>query len=374
MMGRMNDRACTKEQHGLEEGVGEKVEHRHRIGTKPCGHEHIAQLRHGRIGDHALDVVLHQTDGGGHKGGQGPQDGDKGGGIRCVFINRRHAADEEHARRHHGCGVDQRRHRGRTFHRVRQPGVQEQLRRFAHGPDEQQDANQIGRVPFSPQEFQIGFCQRRGCGKDIVKLDAVGQIEQRKDAKGKAKVADAVDHKGLDRGGIGGGLAVVEPDQKVGGNAHAFPAKEHLHKVVGRHQREHGKGEEREISKEARPIGLIRTPIVVMRHVAKRVEVHEGRDRVHHHEHDRGQTVNPDAPFGGQGPAFDEPKHGDVLRLAVKGQEDDPGQDRREENQRGGQDLRRTLANETPAKAAENGPDQRSKENDLSHRVSLSSR
>ena len=275
MMGRMDDRACAKEQHGLKEGMGEEVEHRHRIGAKPCGHEHVAQLRHGRIGDHALDVVLHQTDGRRDKGGQGPEHGDKGGGRRRIFIDRRHAADKEHPRRHHGRGVDQRRHRGRAFHRVRQPSVQEQLRRFAHGPDEQQNANQIGRVPVSPQEMQIGFRQRRCRGKNIVKLNAVGQIEQRKDAKGKAKVADAVDHKGLDRGGVGGGLAVVEPDQKVGGNAHAFPAKEHLHKVVRGHQRQHGKGEEREIGKEARPVRLIRTPVVVMRHIAERIEVHE---------------------------------------------------------------------------------------------------
>ena len=248
------------------------------------------------------------------------------------------------------------------------------MRRFAHGPDEQQNANQIGRVPVSPEEMQVGFRQRRRSGKDIVKLDAVGQIEQRKDAKGKAKVADAVDHKGLDRGGIGGGLTVVEPDQKVGGNAHAFPAKEHLYKVVRRHQREHGKGEERQIGEETRPVRLIRTPVVVMGHVAERIEVHERGNRVDDDQHDRGQTVHPDAPFGGQGPAFDKTQDGDVLGIAVKGQENDPRQDRRQKHQSGGQDLRRPLANETPAKAAQNGPDQRSKENDLSHCVSLSSR
>ena len=374
MVGRMDDRTCPKEQHGLEEGVREEVEHRHRIGTKPGGHEHVPELRHGRIGDHALDVVLHQTDRRGDKGGQGSQHGDKGCGRRRIFINRRHAADEEHACGHHGCGMDQRRHRGRAFHGVRQPSVQEQLRRFAHRPDEQEDTNQVGRVPVSPQEMQVGFSQRRGCGKDIVKLDAVGQIEQRKDAQSKTKVAHAVDHKGLDRGSIGGGLAVVEADQKVGGDAHAFPAKEHLHKVVRRHQREHGKGKERQIGKEARPVRLIRTPVVVMGHVAERIQVHERRDRVDHNQHDRGQPVNPDAPFGRQSPAFDKAQDGDLLGLTVKGQEDDPRQDRRQKHQSGGQDLRRTLANETPAKAAQNGPDQRSKENDLSHCVSLSSR
>ena len=42
------------------------------------------------------------------------------------------------------------------------PCVQEKLRRFAHGPDKQQNSNQIGRIPFGPQEMQLRFGKLRG--------------------------------------------------------------------------------------------------------------------------------------------------------------------------------------------------------------------
>jgi beta-phosphoglucomutase-like phosphatase (HAD superfamily) len=61
--------------------------------------------------------------------------------IRRVFEHRRHARDEEHAGRHHGRGMDQRRHRCRAFHGVRQPGVQQELRRLAHRAHEQKQAD-----------------------------------------------------------------------------------------------------------------------------------------------------------------------------------------------------------------------------------------
>jgi hypothetical protein len=77
------------------------------------------------------------------------------------------------------------------------------------------------------------------------------------DAEREAEVADAVDDEGLDRRGIGEGLLVPEADQQVGREAHAFPAEEHLHEVVGRHQHQHGEGEERQIGEEARLVRVL---------------------------------------------------------------------------------------------------------------------
>jgi hypothetical protein len=51
------------------------------------------------------------------------------------------------------------------------------------------------------------------------------------------------------------GLLIPEADQQVGRETHAFPAEEHLHEVVGRHQHQHGEGEERQIGEEARRCG-----------------------------------------------------------------------------------------------------------------------
>ncbi len=61
MMHGMDDRARTKEQQRLEKGMREQVVDAGRIHPDPERHEHVAELRTGRIRDHALDVVLHQA-------------------------------------------------------------------------------------------------------------------------------------------------------------------------------------------------------------------------------------------------------------------------------------------------------------------------
>jgi hypothetical protein len=71
----------------------------------------------------------------------------------------------------------------------------------------------------------------------------------------KAEIADAVDDERLHGRGVGRRLLVPETDQQVGRHAHAFPAEEHLQQVVGRHQHQHGEGEERQVGEEARRCG-----------------------------------------------------------------------------------------------------------------------
>ena len=58
--------------------------------------------------------------------------------------------------------------------------------------------------------------------------------------------------KALIAAALASGLLVPEADQQVGGEADAFPAEEHLQEVVGRHQHQHGEGEERQVGEEAR--------------------------------------------------------------------------------------------------------------------------
>ena len=84
------------------------------------------------------------------------------------------------------------------------------------------------------------------------KVDRAGQIEGEEDAEREAEVAHAVDDEGLDRGGVGRGPVVPEADQQVGHEADALPAEEQLHQIVGRHQHQHGEGEQRQIGEEPR--------------------------------------------------------------------------------------------------------------------------
>jgi hypothetical protein len=153
--------------------------------------------------------------------------------------------------------------------------------------------------------------------------------------------------------------APVEADQEVGGDAHALPAEEHLHQVVGGHQHQHGEGEERQIGEEARLVGLALLPVFVVVHVAHRIEVDERRDRGDDDQHDRGQPVEPDRPVGGQGARLDPAEERDLLAHAVEAQEDDPGEQADEEQERGRRPDRGGLADDPPAEAAQDGADQR---------------
>jgi hypothetical protein len=75
---RHDHRAGAEEQKRLEEGVGEQVEHADRIGADAHRHEHVAELRAGRIRHDPLDVVLHEADGGGEERGGGADERDNG--------------------------------------------------------------------------------------------------------------------------------------------------------------------------------------------------------------------------------------------------------------------------------------------------------
>ena len=173
--------------------------------------------------------------------------------------------------------------------------------------------------------------QSRRLREDSVEIDGAGHREQREDAERKAEVADAVDDEGLDRGSVGLGLLVPEADQQIAGEPHAFPAEKHLHQIVGGHQHQHREGEQRQIAEEARAIR-------VFVHVADRIEMHDAGDRVHHHQHHRGQRVDAQRP-GDLQVARDDPvedRHPDVVAAEADLRQRDPGQDHRHREQRRG--------------------------------------
>ena len=371
----MDDRTRAQKQHRFEKRVRQQVEHGHRIHANTRRHKHIAQLATGRIGDHAFDIVLHKPNSGGKKCSCGPQIDDKGFRLGRVFVKRRHAADQKHTRCHHGGGVDQGRNRGWALHRVRQPCVQNQLCRFPHCADEQQHRQQVCCIPFAPQKRQLRIGQLRACGKDGVKIDCIGQVEQAKNTQGKAKITHPVHHKGLDRRGIGRGFFVIKPDQQIRGHAHAFPAKEHLHQVIRCHQHQHGKGKERQIGKKARFVMLVMVPVVVMGHVAKAIKMHQGRNAGHNDQHDRGQPVQANGPGRIQRARADEIQNMDMLHNAgIQRHKHHPRQQARQKQQPRGNPLRGGFTDHAPAKTRDKRANQRRKKNDLSHGLSLSSR
>ena len=200
---RVDDGAGAEEQERLEEGVREEVEDAGRVGADAEADEHIAELRAGRIGDNALDVVLHETDGGGEQRGRGADDDDGRLRGRGRLEERRQPRHHEHARGHHGGGMDERRDGGRAFHGIRQPGVQEELRRLAHGAHEEEQAGQRQGVPLVAEEPESAVRKLADARENRLEGDRVEQDENQEDAEGEAEVADPVDDESLDGGGAG---------------------------------------------------------------------------------------------------------------------------------------------------------------------------
>ena len=207
--------------------------------------------------------------------------------------------------------MDQRRHRGGAFHRVRQPGVQAKLRRLAHRADEQEQAQGGQDVDVITGKEKALARHGGGGDKHRVEIQCAEHRPDAEDAQREAEIAHPVDDERLDGGGIGGRTRVPEADHEIGRQAHPFPAEEHLQDVVGRHQHQHGEGEQRQVREEARPAGIFV-------HVADGVEVHQARHAGHHHQHHGRDGVDPHRPVHRETRRMDPGQDGNDVIVALQ--------------------------------------------------------
>jgi hypothetical protein len=275
----VDHRARAEEQQALEEAVGEQVEDAGRPRTRAQGHEHVAELADGAVGDHALDVGLRDRDARRVDRREGTDaHHHQHGGVRVdeKWVG---AGDHVHASVDHGRRVNQRADRRGAFHGVGQPHVQRKLGTLTHGAGEQQQANaEHGRA-----------ADAGGLGEDRRELQTAKREEHEQHAERKAEVAHAVHQKGL-LASLRGCLArEPEGDQQVGAEAHALPGEEHEQVVVRQHQDEHREHEQVEVGEEA-------VVALVAVHVTDRVVVHDHADRAHHEQHDGRQRVDVETP------------------------------------------------------------------------------
>ena len=112
------------------------MEHRRRPGASPQGQEHITDLTDGGVGENALDIALRHRRKTRHQQGGQADEGHQHLHRRRQFKQNVGAGNQVDTRSHHGGGMDQGADRGRAGHGIRQPGLQRQLRRFAHGTTE----------------------------------------------------------------------------------------------------------------------------------------------------------------------------------------------------------------------------------------------
>ncbi len=136
---RADHRAGRHEEHRLEEGVRHEVEDAGGVGAGRDGDHHVADLAHGRVGDDPLQVGLDDRHRRGHHQGEGADDHADARGDVAQLEERVQARDEVDACGHHRGRVDERRHRRRALHGVREPGVERELSRLRERADEDQD-------------------------------------------------------------------------------------------------------------------------------------------------------------------------------------------------------------------------------------------
>ena len=271
------------EQQGLEERVGHQVEQPGRVGADGDAHDHVADLGHRRIGDHALDVGLGDRD---RAGDQKRCGADHGAHVlrgRGEFEQRVHARDQVDAGGHHRRGVDQRADRGGALHRVGKPGVKRDLRRLGERPDEQQHApgDQVAVVRAVAERARARGVEG---GEEV---ERAGVLEDEVGAEHQPDVADDVDHERLDARTRGRRAPVPEGDQQVGGGADERPADDQQHEVAGEHQQQHREDEEVQVGEEARVAA-------VLVHVGDRVQVDHRRDARDDEDHEHRQGIDED--------------------------------------------------------------------------------
>ena len=114
--------------------------------------------------------------------------------------------------------------------------MQEQLRRFTHRADEQQQSDRLSRIYIHIKERERDLCKVMPLREYLREVNTVGHHIDGKDTKREAEIANTINDKRFHRRRISRRLAVVETYQKIRSDAHALPTEKHLQQVVGCYQ------------------------------------------------------------------------------------------------------------------------------------------
>ena len=239
--------------------------------------EHVTNLAHGGVRENAFDVGLHQ------RGKACQHQRNRTDNTHQIQNFRGHQEQAMGTRNqvdtggNHGRGVDQRGDRGWTRHRVGQPCLQRQLRGFTHGATQQHQ-----RCP--PQHVVACFEVRRRQFHhfaEVQRAQFVVENEQRESE-------EDVTHAGHDERFHGRcailRIGVVETDQQVRAQTHAFPAQIHQQQVIGQHQNHHAGDKQVGVGEEA-GVSLFTA------HVPGGEHVDQEADAGDHGEHGQRQTI-----------------------------------------------------------------------------------
>ena len=218
MVQRNDHGSRAQKEEALEERVGEQVKHRHvRHRGDARSQDHVAQLRDGRVGKDALDVVLLRRHEAGGQAGDRANPCNDVPGNRGSQEKRENPGEHIDTRGNHRCRVEQRGNRRRTFHGIGKPHVKGKLGGFSDCSAEDKNAS-------DGQEVALRF-QKRHFRENLSEDDGTGREPQHEDSEHEAEVADAVYDERLFAGVRGGCLAVVVPDENVRASRRQAPRR-----------------------------------------------------------------------------------------------------------------------------------------------------
>ena len=264
------------------------MEDRRGVGTHPAGQEHVAELRHRRVGQDLLDVGLHQADGGGEDRRQRADHRHHGADLRRQLVERIGAHHDVDAGGDHGRGVDQGRHRRRTGHGVGQPDVERNLSALAGGAQEESQGDEGGKRQAQNVVALHHFRRVLDGAEELLVVEGSELRHQSEHPRQEAEVAHPVDDECLASGEGRELLIVVEADQQVRAQPHPFPADEGDEKVVAQDEHQHHAHEQVQVGEIALEAGLVI-------HVADREPVDPEAYEGDHEEHHAGERIEQEA-------------------------------------------------------------------------------
>src|SRR6266404_5037812 len=306
----VNDAARGEEEQRFEEGVGHQVEDAGGEGADSEGEEHVAELADRGVGEDALDVRLHEADGGSEERGGAADDGDDEHRSRSVSEENVRAGDDVDPGGDHGGGVNQCADRCGAFHGVRQPDIEGKLRRFTASAHEEQQARDGDGAELA---HRIGG-QRGGFAEQRNEIERAEGFEEQEHAEHEAEVADAVDDESFFSRVRSGLAQEIKTDEQVAREADAFPSDEEQHVIGGEDEDEHEEHEEVEVGEETVVAALVG-------HIARRVDVDEPADSGDDQQHDDREVIDLEiearAEIAGDNPGEVLLNPGDIFRREV---------------------------------------------------------
>ena len=289
----MDNATRTQEKQRFKHGMREQVEHGSHvtesgvqidIGGNSQRYHHESDLRNGRESEHPFNIGLHASNDSSIKSGNGSYPCNQFEHFGHGTIHREQPSYQINTGYNHRSGMDKRRYRSRTFHRIGQPYMQREHSRLtctshkdkSHSPSGYRTAHKGHAGRFAHQ------CRR--IGHQCSKIESLGKEREDKNTDQKAQVGETGNDKSLLRSRYSRRLSIIKSDEQIGRNTYQLPENIHLENVRRYHQPQHGEAEQR----QKRIITL--EPFFSV-HIAHTINMNHQRHGCDNNQHHHGNRV-----------------------------------------------------------------------------------